>query len=88
MRLIEKIRQLFSCRKESNTCVLLSGSEGYSEKATCWIKSGQPLSEKGDFEFGCRLGLSPWLGCDCPSNPRQCSSEWSTLDPGKSETSE
>lgn len=62
MRLMEKIKQLFSCRKESNTCVLLFWLRG-----VCWrrrrggqlspIKSGQPLSKKGDFE----LGWSTWL---------------------------
>lgn len=57
----------------------------------CSIKSGQPLSKKGDFELGCRLGLSTWVGCICPSNRRthvESSSKWSTLEPGTSETSE
>jgi hypothetical protein len=45
-------------------CPPFLGSEGYWEKATCSIKSGQPLSEKGDFELavdlaGLRLSTEP-----------------------------
>jgi hypothetical protein len=46
-------------------CPPFLGSEGYWEKATCSIKSGQPLSKKGDFELAvelaCRLGWAAFV---------------------------